>query len=207
MQTIITGNTPLAFHTAVFLSQGHEKTLLVCDDPALCRQFAETTGHIAIQGDGGYPSILAQAKPRKEDVLVAVATHEEHCFVFCEVAHRLFGLRTLFAVAPGIQNGELFQSHGIQCISPDVMGWEQLIRERIHTNSSMHSVSLDANQCFLVDMTIGEQDRMVGKPAASYPFPQGSILAGILRKEGTLTNNPADVLYPGDHLMLLTRRG
>lgn len=207
MKLLVIGDSEQAIRVAMALSGNHRDVTFVSSDRMLCNQFVSATDHFAVHGDGSHPDILNQAGIRKCDGLVAVSDREEDCLVICEVALRVFSVRHVVAIAARLRNVSLFQVLGINCLSGETPGLQDVLEAMLTFRGFVHTIPIGTGLHAVMEVEIASDNPWVGKPAREYPLPEGSRPFCLMRGDEMMVEDFTTRLLPGDHVMALVRTG
>jgi trk system potassium uptake protein len=207
MKILVVGDTNQAIRLATALSGKNREVTFVSSDRSLCNQFVSAADHYAVHGDGSHPDILMQAGIRKCDGLVAVSDREEECLVICEVALRYFSVRHVVAVATRLRNVALFREMGINCLSGETPGLEDVLASMLTFRGYVHTVPIGTGLHAVMEVEIASGNPWIGKPAREYPLPEGSRPFCLMRGDEMVVEDFTTRLMPGDHVMALVRTG
>lgn len=122
---IVLGAGQVGASVAASLALEKNDVTVIDVDERLLRNLEEHSDLRTVQGNGAYPSILAQAHAKDADILLAVTNSDETNMIACQVAHTLFNIPTKIARVREqdyLEYSELFEEGGIAIettISPE----------------------------------------------------------------------------------------
>ena len=167
----------------------------------LSRELAKT---IVLKGDATDQGLLEDEGVTECDVFIAVGTDDEKNMVSCLLAKRLGAASTItrvnrYSYAP------LVTAIGLESLVSARVAAVSAILKYIRKGLVVTVATLRNEDCEIVEVTVPEDSRLAGKTLMSVKFPQGAIVAGILRDPVAIIPKGDTVVEPGDALVVVAR--
>ncbi|MDR3135366.1 MAG: NAD-binding protein, partial [Deltaproteobacteria bacterium] len=135
---------------------------------------------------------------------IAVGTDDEKNMVTCLLAKRLGAANTItrvnrYSYAP------LVSAIGLESLVSARVAAVSAILKIIHKGLVVTVATLQNNDTEVVEMAITEASKCVGRRLMDIKFPNGSIVAGILRGETSMVPRGDTVFEAGDVMAVVAR--
>jgi len=164
-----------------------------------------------LQGHGGSPEVLRNAKVDEADLLVTCTDDDEINLVGALFGKKLGAKRTVARIQGTEYTGE---NHGIH---QDMLGIDVVINPRIliaqeitkiaRSHGALDVLGLVGNQVELVQMRLPEKSKMLHKALSSLPIPKETLVVAVVRDDELFVPGGSDVLLPGDRIYVIGRAG
>ncbi len=208
MKVIITGAGKIGRHLAGDLSnRGHEVTLIEQEKAAAARAAHDLPEAVTILlGDACEPYVLEEAKLMQADVVVAATGDDEDNLVTSLLAKQEFAVPRVLARVNHSGNEWMFtEQWGVDVpVSPPHI-LTALVEEAVTVGDVVRLLKLERGKVTLVELTLGEDSHVAGRPMYELRLPLDSAIVAIIRDEHVVIPQPETVLVPGDELMAIAR--
>ncbi|MDP8957130.1 MAG: TrkA family potassium uptake protein [Actinomycetota bacterium] len=208
MKVIITGAGKIGRHLAGDLSgRGHEVTLIEQDKAAAARAADDLPESVTVLlGDACEPYVLEDAKLMQADVVVAATGDDEDNLVTSLLAKQEFAVPRVLARVNHSKNEWMFtEQWGVDVpVSPPHI-LTALVEEAVTVGDLVRLLKLERGKVTLVELTLGEDSKMAGRPMYELRLPLDSAVVAIVRDEHVVIPQPETVLAPGDEVMAIAR--
>ena len=208
MKVIITGAGKIGRHLAGDLSErGHEVTLIEQDKAAAARAAHDLPEAVTILlGDACEPYVLEEAKLMQADVVVAATGDDEDNLVTSLLAKQEFAVPRVLARVNHSKNEWMFtEQWGVDVpVSPPHI-LTALVEEAVTVGDVVRLLKLERGKVTLVELTLGEDSNVAGRPMYELRLPLDSAIVAIIRDEHVVIPQPETVLAAGDELMAIAR--
>lgn len=208
MKVIITGAGKIGRHLAGDLSErGHEVTLIEQEKAAAARASQDLPEAVTILlGDACEPYVLEEAKLMQADVVVAATGDDEDNLVTSLLAKQEFAVPRVLARVNHSRNEWMFtEQWGVDVpVSPPHI-LTALVEEAVTVGDIVRLLKLERGKVALVELTLGEDSMVAGRPMYELRLPLDSAIVAIIRDEHVVIPQPETVLAAGDELMAIAR--
>lgn len=203
-RVVIAGGGNIGIRLAARLEKEHQVKLIE-RDPRRARWVSEQLSNtIVLGGDAADEELLLEENIDSADVFVALTNAEEANILSAMLAKRL-GCRKVMALINRPAYAELMQSGSIDiALSPQQVTIGSLLAHvRRGDVVRVHSLRRGAAEALevIVHGTPGES-RVIGKPIAAIPLPEGTTIGAIVRNDGVLMAHHDTLIEHGDHVIL-----
>ena len=205
MYLIIVGGGSVGYHLAKqLLREGHE-VLVIDKDPAKCERFEDELGSVCMRGDGCEVSTLSEAGVSRADVFIAATDGDEDNLISCQVAKHKFHVPKTIARVSNPRNEEIFRKLGVDRTIAVTNLIMKHIEEEIPVHPLAHLLTMLSEGTEIVEITIGENSKAIGRAVKDLNLPQDSILALLIRSgQKPMIPTPGTVFEKNDRLIALT---
>ena len=205
MYLIIVGGGSVGYHLAKqLLREGHE-VLVIDKDPAKCERFEDELGSVCMRGDGCEVSTLSEAGVSRADVFIAATDGDEDNLISCQVAKHKFHVPKTIARVSNPKNEEIFRKLGVDRTIAVTNLIMKHIEEEIPVHPLAHLLTMLSEGTEIVEITIGENSKAIGRAVKDLKLPQDSILALLIRSgQKPMIPTPGTVFEKNDRLIALT---
>lgn len=206
MYIVIVGGGSIGFHLArELLKEGHE-VLVLDKDPEQCEKFEDELGSICMRGDGCEVATLAEAGVNRADVFIAVTNEDEDNLVACQVAKLKFKVPRTIARVSNPKNEEIFKKLGVDCTIAVTNLIMKHIEEEIPSHPLAHLLTLMEEGTEIIEITVGNKSKALGKKLKDISIPKDSILVLIIRNgQKPFIPNQETVIKENDRIIAFTR--
>ena len=164
-----------------------------------------------LQGHGGSPEVLRNAKVGKADLLVTCTDDDEINLVGALFGKKLGAKRTVARIQGTEYTGD---DRGVH---QDLLGIDVVINPRIliaqeiakiaRSHGALDVLGLVDNQVELVQMRLPEKSKMLHKSLSSLSIPKETLVVAVVREDELFVPGGSDVLLPGDRIYVIGRAG
>jgi trk system potassium uptake protein TrkA len=205
MYLIIVGGGSVGYHLAKqLLREGHE-VLVIDKDPTKCERFEDELGSVCMRGDGCEVSTLSEAGVSRADVFIAATDGDEDNLISCQVAKHKFHVPKTIARVSNPKNEEIFRKLGVDRTIAVTNLIMKHIEEEIPVHPLAHLLTMLSEGTEIVEITIGENSKAIGRAVKDLNLPQDSILALLIRSgQKPMIPTPGTVFEKNDRLIALT---
>jgi trk system potassium uptake protein TrkA len=208
MKVVITGAGKIGRHLAGDLSErGHEVTLIEQEKAAAARAAHDLPEAVTILlGDACEPYVLEEAKLMQADVVVAATGDDEDNLVTSLLAKQEFAVPRVLARVNHSRNEWMFtEQWGVDVpVSPPHI-LTALVEEAVTVGDVVRLLKLERGKVTLVELTLGDDSKVAGRPMYELRLPLDSAIVAIIREEHVVIPQPETVLAAGDELMAIAR--
>jgi trk system potassium uptake protein len=208
VRVVITGAGKVGRHLATDLAhRGHDITLIEQDKRAATRAALEVPETVnVLLGDACEPYVLEEAKVGEADVLVAATGDDEDNLVTSLLAKQEFAVPRVLARVNHSSNEWMFNEQwGVDAaVSPPHI-LTALVEEAVTVGDVVRLLKLERGKVALVELTLQEGSRVVGRPLYELRLPRDSAIVAIIRDEHVVIPQPETVLVEGDELIAIAR--
>ncbi|MDR2386835.1 MAG: Trk system potassium transporter TrkA [Deltaproteobacteria bacterium] len=178
---------------------------LIEQNPERCEYLSrELNDTIVLRGDATDQTLLEDEGISDCDVFIAVGTDDEKNMVTCLLAKRLGAANTItrvnrYSYAP------LVSAIGLESLVSARVAAVSAILKIVHKGLVVTVANLQNNDTEVVEIAVSEHSKCLGKKLMDVKFPNGSIVAGILRGDTSLVPRGDTIFETGDILAVVAR--
>jgi trk system potassium uptake protein TrkA len=188
--------------------QGHAVTVIERDVATVARA-AEQIGVVALAGDATDVATLAQADPRRADVVVAML-HRDADNLAVAVLARELGARRVMVRMRDPQYRPVYEAAGVQQILSETEVLVGALATAIEFEAVRHSMVLGSGEAIAVELLVPEDALVVGRSvsdvAADEAFPRTCVIAGMALDGVVQAPRGATVIEAGAQLLVISAR-
>ncbi|MFI0821250.1 potassium channel family protein [Streptomyces sp. NPDC021098] len=205
MKALIAGAGRLGTQIAQVLAAARNEVTLVDVDED---RVAELRGRVPVRlvaGDACDPAFLEHAGALTADLMIAATGRDEDNLVISLLAKRQFQVERVAARVNDVDNAWLFDRRwGVDVAVPAATPLISLIEEATGATDTVALLRLSKAGVNVIETTITDRSRAVGRTLADIGLPAGSVIATVVR-EGRPTVPAAGMrLRPGDELLVVS---
>ena len=206
MYIIIIGGGQVGYHlTRALLADGHE-VLIIEKNASVSQNLANELGSsVVLHGDGCEVSMLNDAGTSRADMLLAVTGDDEDNLITCQVAKHKFAVGRTLARVRNPRHEGLFRKLGVDVtVSSTSLMLEHIVHE-VPAHPLMHLMLMRDRGLEIVEVTLAEDSRGVGKMVKDLNIPPDTVLSLIIRRaQKPVIPNGETVLEAGDEVVAVT---
>jgi trk system potassium uptake protein TrkA len=188
--------------------QGHAVTVIERDVATVARA-AEQIGVVALAGDATDVATLAQADPRRADVVVAMLHRDADNLAVAALAREL-GARRVMVRMRDPQYRPVYEAAGVQQILSETEVLVGALATAIEFEAVRHSMVLGSGEAIAVELLVPEDALVVGRSvsdvAADEAFPRTCVIAGMALDGVVQAPRGATVIEAGAQLLVISAR-
>ncbi|MGK3940991.1 TrkA family potassium uptake protein [Streptomyces caeruleatus] len=205
MNVLIAGAGRLGTQIAQVLAAArNDVTLIDIDDDRV----AGLEGRVPVRlvaGDACEPALLEHSGALTADLVIATTGDDEDNLVISLLAKRQFSVPRVAARVNDADNAWLFDERwGVDVAVPAATPLISLIEEATGATDTVALLRLSKAGVEVIETAITEQSRTAGWPLGDVRLPEGTVVATIVRAGQPTVPDPAELLRPGDELLLVS---
>lgn len=182
---------------ANLLNEDHDVTLVELDE-AVSKDVANKTQALVIHGDGCDISVLSEAGIAEADAVIATSEDKVNLMI-CQIA-KSENVKKIISLIREPKNGELFTKLGItnlvSVVSTNVIEIKRMLYQ---VGEARIIAQLGQGEMQIVEMTLAEGSKLIGKPAQL----TNATLAAIYRGGELLIPTESMKLESGDLVLIV----
>jgi trk system potassium uptake protein TrkA len=206
VKVVVAGAGNMGRHLAHDLAERqHDVTLIEQDTGAATRARMELPESVTVLlGDACEPYVLEEAKLGQADVIVAATGDDEDNLVVSLLAKQEFAVPRVLARVNHPENEWMFtEQWGVDtAVSPPHI-LTSLVEEAVSVGDLVRLLKLERGKVSLVELTLEEDSRAVGRPMYELRLPLDSAIVAIVREEHVVIPQPETVLAAGDEVLAI----
>ena len=208
MHVVIVGGGRVGRELAANLSDKQQTVVIVEKDPKIAERLKKKIDVMVVNEDGANMATLEKAGIRNAGICIAVTQIDELNLMVCMMADRA-GVPTTIA---RVRNPESHTNIADTGFSKDEIGVDYVINperelaleisKRIYYPDASEIEYFAGGKVMMVATTVAEDAEMIGYNLKEMPLPQGCIIVGIKRADGTFVVpsgddnvNVGDIVY------------
>ena len=205
-RVMIVGAGRIGYRLAAALEKQSIYSKIIESDPDRCTELAESLDKtVVLNGDGSDQSLLAEENIQDMDVLITLTNDEETNILSSLLAHRM-GVKKSITKIDKFSYMPLVKAIGIeQVVSPRLSAINSIL-QHIRRGKVLSAVSIKGEQAEVIEAVALETSDIVGKPLKEIRFPEGALLASIIREDSITIPTGESIVKPGDRIIIFARR-
>jgi trk system potassium uptake protein TrkA len=203
---LIVGGGRIGYRMAKLLDERPLHTKIIEKNPDRCLMLAQKLNKVVVlSGDGSDQSLLAEENIQDMDVVITLTDDEETNILASLLARRMGARKTITQISK-FSYFPLMSAIGIdQVVSPRLSAVNTIL-QHIRRGKVLSAISIKGEQAEVMEAVALETSDIVGKPLKNISFPQGVLVAGIMRKDQVIIPTGDSVIAPDDRIIIFARR-
>ena len=207
MYILIVGGGKVGYYlTKTLINEGGNEILLIERNPQKVAIYTERFGSVVLLGNGDEASTMERAGAGRADVVIAVTGDDEDNLVICQMAKKRFNVPRTIARINNPKNEELFRRLGIDTTISATNVILNLIEQMIPERHFVHLMTLRHGDLAIVEGIIPSDSPVNGQTLADIPFPEGVVIAAVMRGAELILPTGGTILHEGDEVVAVTKR-
>ena len=205
-RVMIVGAGRIGSRLAAALEKKSIYSKIIESDPDRCTKLAEILDKtVVLNGDGSDQSLLAEENIQDMDVLITLTNDEETNILSSLLGHRM-GVKKSITKIDKFSYMPLVKAIGIeQVVSPRLSAINSIL-QHIRRGKVLSAVSIKGEQAEVIEAVALETSDIVGRPLKDIRFPEGAMLASIIREDSVTIPTGESIVKPGDRIIIFARR-
>ena len=205
-RVMIVGAGRIGSRLAAALEKKSIYSKIIESDPDRCSELAEILDKtVVLNGDGSDQSLLVEENIQDMDVLITLTNNEETNILSSLLGHRM-GVKKSITKIDKFSYMPLVNAIGIeQVVSPRLSAINSIL-QHIRRGKVLSAVSIKGEQAEVIEAVALETSEIVSKPLKEIKFPEGAMLASIIREESITIPTGESIVTPGDRIIIFARR-
>jgi len=205
-RVMIIGAGRIGYRLAVALEANSISIKIVESNADRCAELADKLNRtVVLHGDGSDQSLLAEENIQDMDVVITLTDDEETNILASLLAVRM-GAKKSIAKIDKFSYLPLVKAIGIeQVVSPRLSAINTIL-QHIRRGKVLSAVSIKSEMAEVIEAVALETSEIVGKPLKKVKFPDGAMLAGIIRQDAIIIPTGQTVVQPDDRIIIFARR-
>lgn len=199
---IVGGGRTVYFLGRSFLAKGHAVTV-INRDPEECAHLAGRLNATVVHGDGSDPTILKDAGAHVADAVLAATPNGEDNLAICQLASLQFGVERAVALVNDPDNEGVFKALGVKAFATTRM-IASLIEQHAALDEITNLVPVGEGRVNITEVALRPDAPVVGRTLGELAFPDGALVAVILRGDEAIVPRGSTEVRAGDRLVLVT---
>ncbi|MDG6220097.1 MAG: Trk system potassium transporter TrkA [Candidatus Thermoplasmatota archaeon] len=203
-KVMIVGASRIGLQMAKFLER-RAKVILLDDDEEVCRRASEELSNsLVIQGSGTDEDILIDEGIEDVDAFVAATLHEDTNILSCLLGKE-YGATKAVAIINRPELKSMFEHIGIDVAISPRLATVGTVLQHTYTSDILSMSVLFGGKARVIEMEVGKEARIIGKPLSKIHFPKYSRIGAIVRKDEVRIPTGDDMIMLGDKLVIFCR--
>ncbi|MCU0599387.1 MAG: TrkA family potassium uptake protein [Desulfobacterales bacterium] len=199
---IIGGGKTLFFLSRNFTAKGYE-VVIINRNHEECTRLARQLSASVVCGDGSDAVILKEAGAMGADAVLAITPNDQDNLVVCQLASLKFGVPRTVALANDPENAEVFEKMGVSAFTTtNIIG--SLIEQHASLEQITNLLPVAQGRVNVTEIVLDVHSPVSGKLIKDIKLPENSLIAVMLRDNQPIVPRGANVLLPGDRIVLIT---
>ncbi len=174
--------------------------------PDRCAELAERLSKtIVLCGDGSDQRLLLEENVGEMDLVITMTRDEETNILTSLLSKRLGARKTITRISK-FSYFPLMSTIGLeQVVSPRLSAINTIL-QHIRRGKILSAVSIKGEAGEVIEAVAMATSAIVSKPLMKIKFPEGAILAGLIRGDEIIIPSGESVVEPGDRTIIFARR-
>ena len=205
MRVIIMGSGKNAYFLAKqFASKGYYLTI-IAEDESHARYLSERLRATVVVGDGSQPEVLRDVRAELASIFVALRPLDEDNLIACQIAKQLFGISRTIALVNDPENEAVFKQLGVSVAISPVRVLSLLIEEQAGFEEISTQLALADGRLTVSEISLLGESPVVGRALREMNFPQGALIAAVMRGGEVIIPNGNTQLQRHDRLVVISQ--
>ena len=200
---MIGGNKTVYFLAREFIRQNFE-VIIINKDEARAKNLAEKTHATVVLGDGTKLQMLAEARARECDVLIALTSHDQDNLIACQIARKHFQIPRTIAMVNDPDNEQVFQKLGIDIAFSATRIIGSIIAQETTFDTIKSLVPVAQGNANLTEIALEKESPSIGKTLAELDLSEDIVIACVIRNGHVVIPRGSTRLELHDHLLLIS---
>lgn len=204
---VLGGGGELSIFLAEMISQAGYTTRILIGDPEEARRAAERlTKAIVLQADPSHIEVLAEILEEGVDTYIAACSEEAVNVLTAAMAQKL-GVARSIVVTQSAAMKRLIKAIDLTIVLNPFDLAAAFVLRNIHQVDVLEANLLAGEDAEAFEFIPPANAPILDKPLKHAHFPSGTLVAMIVRGNEVIIPRGADVIRPGDRVIVLCRRG
>ena len=205
-RVLIIGGGKIGIRLARLLDEKPVYTKIIEKNPDRCAKLAERLNKVVVlHGDGSDQELLKEENIQDIDVVVTL-TGDEEINILASLLAKQMGARKTITKISKFSYFPLMSTIGIeQVVSPRLSAINTIL-QHIRRGKVLSSISIKGEQAEFMEAVALETSDIVGKPLKNISFPNGVLVAGIIREENFIIPTGDSIVNPDDMIIIFARK-
>ncbi len=200
---IVGGRKKVDFLARSLLSKGHRVTI-VHDNEDYCKYLSRTHDIPVICGDGSKIDILEEADIHKAKIIIAMTPKDADNLVICQIAKKVYGVKSSFATVNNPKNVEVFKKLGINSALSATYIVAGIIEQMAAMDEISNYIPIEQGKVVVMEIMVRDHFPVVGKALSDIKFPEQAIIGCIIRDVDSFIPRGRTVIQAEDRLIVLS---
>lgn len=205
MYIVIVGGGKVGSYLAGLLAEGNHEAIIIEQNKDRCSALSSENFQV-VCGDGCEPYVLDEANTRKADAVVAVTGHDEDNLVVSLLGKFEYEVPMVIARINNPKNIWIFTKRfGVDIPVSNTQMIASLLLEEVTMGDLVTCFKMQKGDMQLLELTIKEQSKVVGKSISEIGLPSDCVIASIIRDGHLIIPQGMTSLELGDEILIVTR--
>jgi len=205
-RVLIIGGGRIGFRMAKLLEEHSISCKIIERNPDRCTYLAERLNKtIVLCGDGSDQGLLSEENIQDMDLVITLTQDEETNILASLLTKRMGALKAITRISK-FSYFPLTNAIGIeQVVSPRLSAINSIL-QHIRKGKVLSAISIKGEQAEVIEAVALETSGIVEKPLRDISFPEGAMVAGIIRGELIIVPTGDSVIQPNDRVIIFARK-
>jgi trk system potassium uptake protein TrkA len=201
---MIAGGSREAFYLGQLLQEHNVSATLLVQDRPRAQELAEKLHKaLILNGDATDVELLEVEGVGDMDAFVAL-TDEDRTNILSALVAKHAGAKQVVTLVNKIEYVSLARAIGLDAaVSPRLSAANAILRQ-VRSGSVTRVATFKDTDAEMISFTVSSSSPLVGKPLMEVQFPEGTIVAAILRGDAVIVPRGHDQLKTGDTAIVFT---
>jgi trk system potassium uptake protein TrkA len=203
-RVMIAGGSREAFYLGQLLQEHNVSATLLVQDRPRAQELAEKLHKaLILNGDATDVELLEVEGVGDMDAFVAL-TDEDRTNILSALVAKHAGAKQVVTLVNKIEYVSLARAIGLDAaVSPRLSAANAILRQ-VRSGSVTRVATFKDTDAEMISFTVSSSSPLVGKPLMEVQFPEGTIVAAILRGDAVIVPRGHDQLKTGDTAIVFT---
>ncbi len=205
MQIIVVGLGGLGYYLTKVLRQNtnHKIKLIECDHLNSIVA-ANKLDMPVIFGDGSKISILKQAKADRCDILIALTGKDEDNFLCCQLAKKIFNVKTTIAKVNNPKNAKIMQKLAVDIIVSSAGMISKIVEQQLNVISHHFMTHFTSGNMTIIEFQVRNLSSIQNKKIKEVKWPEKTLVISIIRNSESIIPTGNTTIFVNDKLIIST---
>lgn len=206
MTIIIVGAGSIGYYLSKsIVSTTNHKIIIIEKDPIRCKIAADKLDLPIIVGDGSDVATLEKIKAKQADILVSLSGKDEDNFVCCQLAKKVFNIKTTIAKINNPKNIEIIKALAADIVISNTNTLSNIITKQLNAIDYHFMTHFTMGDTIIVEFIVEKDSIMQNKKISSINWPKNTLVIAISRENKSIVPNGNTTLKTGDDVIISTK--
>ena len=201
-RVVILGGGKIGYYLLKELSGRGISLRLIETSPQRSLELAQELSNVLVfKGDGTSGEVLREAGIEDADYFVAL-TRDDEINILASLCAKNLGCKKVVILSRKMDYTPIVQRVGIDvAISPPLAAASEIMRH-IRAEKVLSLSLLEGGKGEILEVMVKETSRIAGKPLRDTPFPEGALIAAVVRDRKIIIPRGDTIVAPNDRVIV-----
>ncbi|MBU0986638.1 MAG: Trk system potassium transporter TrkA [Proteobacteria bacterium] len=205
-RVLVVGGGRIGLRLANLLDDKSIYTKIVEKDANRCRQLAEKLNKaVVLHGDGTDQELLREENVQDMDVVITLTDDEETNIIASLLARRMGAKKTITRINK-FSYFPLMSMIGLQQVVSPRHSAINTILQHVRRGKVISAISIKDEQAEVMEAVALETSEIVGKPLKNISFPDGILVAAVIRDDNIIIPSGSSIIESDDRIIIFASK-